>query len=146
MEDFNQGLQQAIQAHDPQLVEYLKNRDLVRPQIEYTPFEVVPTSASDAAVATVVAVAKPLAALSVVGVVAASVFAVGVSVVGAVTAFVAANAMYIGGGVFAATAVWLSVSALFRGKESEPQPNGGQPPKGEGWEFYQKQEQGWRKV
>lgn len=142
--EFNKGLQQAIQQHDPQLIEYLQNRDLVKPQLEYTPFEVVPQSQSDAAVATIVAVAKPLVALSAVGVVVASTVLVGVSVIGAMTAFVSAHAMYIGGGVFAVAAAVIGLSAL-NGGPSKADHASNTPPVGDEWEFYQKQEQGWRR-
>jgi len=141
-EEFNQGLIEAQQRHGSEVQTYIDTKHLARPQLEYTPFEVVPKQVD--AVQAVVAIAKPLAALTAVGVAAATAVSVAASVVSATLAFVAANAMYIGGGVFALTSVVLGISALF-GSSEKAKIESGAPPTGGEWEFFQSQEQGWRK-
>lgn len=146
----NQGFEDAAKAHglSPVLAELeaINRRDaLARQKNDVRPYCPAPEphreqGALDAAIQ----VAKPVAVLAVAGGVVAVVVAVVSAAVGAVFAFVATNALWIGGGLFGVVVVVLG----FFGSRGAKDGNGSDAPPsgGDGWEFYQKQEQGWRKT
>lgn len=128
---FNEGMLHA----------YYEGRDAVRP---YTPPaaqpEQYPTPAP-AQVGEVVKVAATLGGVAAVGYIAAVTVT---AVAGAVVAFVEANAVIIGG---AGAAIVVGLLSLFAwsNRDRGEQAGAGGPPPGGNWEFYQRQEQGWRK-
>lgn len=116
-EEHERGMLQNIH---PDLQRYLDTRHLPAKPSEPLPAQDMQPykNAGEAVAALIVAVGKPLVALTAVGGVVCVVGAVVVAAVGAVFAFVSTYALYIGGGVFAVACL----SGLFAGKSSEEKP------------------------
>lgn len=138
-EYLTQGLELAAEKHGlsvSEQVDIIRNR----PPAPVVPY--VDNAPAPDVTQTLIAVAKPVSLLAFL---AGGVYVVVMSaaaVVGAVMAFVAENAMVIGGGVLVLAALIGGVGSLFGSGGG----NGSTSDKKEQeWEFYQKQEQGYRR-
>jgi hypothetical protein len=113
-EHFNSGLIQAQQNALQMADQYRAGRDMVHP-VPYTQPQLEPyRSTSDELTRTIIAVGKPVIALSVYGGTVAIIVATVVGVIGSGLAFIGANAGVIGGGFLAVVVLGL---AVFGGRE-----------------------------
>lgn len=144
--EFNIGLIQADRNAVTLADEYRAGRDRLHP-VPYTqpePMEIQPyRSTSDELTHTIIQAGKPIIALTAVVGTVAIIGATVVGVIGSGLAFIGANAGVIGGGVFAVVVLGLGLFGARGAVESE---SSKEKPKEERWEYYQKQEQGYRRV
>lgn len=128
--------EQELQAHGLEEA-YFRDRDKPAPYKPQAPS--IPTSPD--AVQTVINVAKPAAVASaaISGIWVIVNIAIGVA--SAALQFINEYAMVIGGGAFAVSLLYSWIVSFKAPAEKAKT----EPPPGDDWEFYQKQEQGWRK-
>ena len=148
-EIFNQGLAAASQQHgeSPVFAELAKINErgqLERKRKAESPVVVYEAGEERVSLETaIIRTARPVALLSMLAGSVWLVVVVFASIAGAVVAFVAENALIIGGVGFGVVVILLGVGSIFSGSGGGEDLTGDR--KEQEWEFYQKQEQGYRR-
>lgn len=148
---FNQGLQDAATRHgvgiDIEAYQQARDRKAVAPYVEPAQHFPAQKQAAGDITALIVRLAPPVLALTALGSIVCVVVAMAAAAIGAGFAFITANAVWVGGGVVALVGVVLAlvgrgaVSGGSGKSDTPPTPNYGGK-----YEYYQRQEQGYRKL
>jgi hypothetical protein len=125
------------EAQKNQLDLYYQGRDKV---VVHQPKQSTETVIREEQFGTVIRLAKPLAAGVAIASGAGIIVNTAIGIGAAVLQFINANALLIGGSFFAIGLIYSAALAFFQKQPKQAGPNDS----GE-WEFYQKQEQGWRR-